>query len=102
MRSAPPVIPAQAGIQLALRKELGPRFRGDDRIEIMATCPRIRIDRLLVERGLFESRAKAQAAIAAGLVTADGVTVAQAIRRSRGRCRAAAPSRRILTSRAAA
>jgi 23S rRNA (cytidine1920-2'-O)/16S rRNA (cytidine1409-2'-O)-methyltransferase len=36
---------------------------------------RIRIDRLLVERGLFESRAKAQAAIAAGLVTADGVTV---------------------------
>jgi 23S rRNA (cytidine1920-2'-O)/16S rRNA (cytidine1409-2'-O)-methyltransferase len=38
---------------------------------------RIRIDRLLVERGLFESRAKAQAAIAAGLVTADGVTVAK-------------------------
>ena len=31
----------------------------------------IRIDRLLVERGLFESRAKAQAAIAAGRVTAD-------------------------------
>ena len=30
-----------------------------------------RIDRLLVERGLFDSRAKAQAAIAAGLVTAD-------------------------------
>ena len=39
---------------------------------------RVRIDRLLVERGLFESRAKAQAAIAAGLVTADGVTVAKA------------------------
>jgi 23S rRNA (cytidine1920-2'-O)/16S rRNA (cytidine1409-2'-O)-methyltransferase len=33
---------------------------------------RVRIDRLLVERGLFESRAKAQQAIAAGLVTADG------------------------------
>ena len=33
--------------------------------------PRIRIDRLLVERGLFESRAKAQAAIAAGRVSAD-------------------------------
>lgn len=33
---------------------------------------RVRIDRLLVERGLFESRAKAQAAIAAGGVTADG------------------------------
>ena len=30
-----------------------------------------RIDRLLVERGLFESRAKAQAAIEAGLVRAD-------------------------------
>src|SRR3974390_483877 len=34
---------------------------------------RMRADRLLVERGLFESRAKAQAAIAAGLVIADGV-----------------------------
>jgi len=33
--------------------------------------PRERADRLLVARGLFESRAKAQAAIAAGLVTAD-------------------------------
>src|SRR5947209_3050560 len=31
---------------------------------------RMRADRLLVERGLFESRAKAQAAIAAGLVIA--------------------------------
>jgi 23S rRNA (cytidine1920-2'-O)/16S rRNA (cytidine1409-2'-O)-methyltransferase len=36
---------------------------------------RVRIDRLLVERGLFESRAKAQAAIAAGLVTADDVPI---------------------------
>jgi 23S rRNA (cytidine1920-2'-O)/16S rRNA (cytidine1409-2'-O)-methyltransferase len=34
---------------------------------------RLRADRLLVERGLFESRAKAQEAIAAGTVTADGV-----------------------------
>ena len=41
----------------------------------MAT--RQRIDRLLVERGLFESRAKAQAAIAAGRVTADDATVAR-------------------------
>src|SRR5262245_35078824 len=41
----------------------------------MAT--RRRIDRLLVERGLFESRAKAQAAIAAGQVTADGTIVAK-------------------------
>jgi 23S rRNA (cytidine1920-2'-O)/16S rRNA (cytidine1409-2'-O)-methyltransferase len=38
---------------------------------------RIRIDRLLVERGFFESRAKAQAAVAAGLVTADDVTVVE-------------------------
>ena len=37
--------------------------------------PRLRADRLLVERGLFESRAKAQAAIAAGLVTADEAPV---------------------------
>lgn len=40
--------------------------------------PRLRADRLLVERGLFESRAKAQAAIEAGLVSADGVTVRKA------------------------
>jgi len=39
---------------------------------------RQRADRLLVERGLFESRAKAQAAIAAGLVTADNVPVTKA------------------------
>jgi len=39
---------------------------------------RRRIDLLLVERGLFESRAKAQAAIAAGLVSANGVTVTKA------------------------
>jgi 23S rRNA (cytidine1920-2'-O)/16S rRNA (cytidine1409-2'-O)-methyltransferase len=36
---------------------------------------RERADRLLVSRGLFESRARAQAAIAAGLVSADGVAV---------------------------
>ena len=40
--------------------------------------PRMRADRLLVERGLFESRAKAQAAIEAGLVNANGVTVRKA------------------------
>src|ERR1700730_7618833 len=34
---------------------------------------RKRADQLLVERGLFESRTHAQAAIAAGLVTADGI-----------------------------
>ena len=36
-----------------------------------------RIDLLLVERGLFDSRARAQAAIAAGRVTADGRVVAK-------------------------
>jgi len=36
---------------------------------------RKRADVALVERGLFESRARAQAAIAAGLVTADGVLI---------------------------
>jgi 23S rRNA (cytidine1920-2'-O)/16S rRNA (cytidine1409-2'-O)-methyltransferase len=40
--------------------------------------PRLRADRLLVERGLFESRAKAQAAIAAGLVTANDAPVRKA------------------------
>jgi 23S rRNA (cytidine1920-2'-O)/16S rRNA (cytidine1409-2'-O)-methyltransferase len=39
---------------------------------------RMRVDRLLVERGLFESRAKAQAAIDAGLVAADDVPVTKA------------------------
>lgn len=39
---------------------------------------RKRADQLLVERGLFESRARAQAAIAAGLVLADGVVVRKA------------------------
>jgi 23S rRNA (cytidine1920-2'-O)/16S rRNA (cytidine1409-2'-O)-methyltransferase len=39
---------------------------------------RRRADRLLVERGLFESRAKAQAAIAAGRVIADDRLVAKA------------------------
>lgn len=37
--------------------------------------PRIRADLLLVQRGLAESRAKAQAAIEAGGVTADGLMV---------------------------
>src|SRR5262245_40659598 len=40
--------------------------------------PRLRADRLLVERGLFASRAKAQAAISAGLVTANDVVVGKA------------------------
>src|SRR6202035_5809774 len=40
-----------------------------------AMMSRERADRLLVARGLFESRARAQAAIAAGLVRADGVRV---------------------------
>src|SRR5215213_539645 len=38
---------------------------------------RMRADRLLVDRGLFESRAKAQAAIEAGGVTADGALVSK-------------------------
>ncbi|MDO9560830.1 MAG: TlyA family RNA methyltransferase [Bradyrhizobium sp.] len=40
--------------------------------------PRKRADMLLVERGLFESRARAQAAIEAGLVTADNRQVRKA------------------------
>jgi 23S rRNA (cytidine1920-2'-O)/16S rRNA (cytidine1409-2'-O)-methyltransferase len=39
---------------------------------------RRRADVLLVERGMFESRVRAQAAIAAGLVTADGVPIRKA------------------------
>ena len=40
-------------------------------------APRKRADVLLVERGLFESRARARAAIEAGLVIADGKQVAK-------------------------
>ncbi|MGH6673457.1 MAG: TlyA family RNA methyltransferase [Xanthobacteraceae bacterium] len=40
--------------------------------------PKQRADRLLVARGLFESRARAQAAIAAGRVVADGQPVRKA------------------------
>jgi 23S rRNA (cytidine1920-2'-O)/16S rRNA (cytidine1409-2'-O)-methyltransferase len=42
------------------------------------SSPRKRADVLLVERGLFESRARARAAIEAGGVTADGKPVAKA------------------------
>ncbi|WP_375456455.1 TlyA family RNA methyltransferase [uncultured Methylobacterium sp.] len=45
------------------------------------TRDRIRADLLLVEHGHFESRARAQAAIAAGLVRADGRPVARASER---------------------
>ena len=40
--------------------------------------PKTRIDRLLVARGLFDSRARAQDAIAAGLVKANGKVIAKA------------------------
>jgi len=43
-----------------------------------AMTTRERVDRLLVARGLFESRARAQAAITAGRVTADGSLVRKA------------------------
>jgi len=42
------------------------------------TAKKDRADRVLVARGLFDSRARAQAAIEAGLVTADGKVVAKA------------------------
>ncbi|WP_371348696.1 TlyA family RNA methyltransferase [Ancylobacter sp. IITR112] len=42
-----------------------------------APAGRGRADRVLVERGFFDSRARAQAAIAAGLVSADGKRVAK-------------------------
>jgi 23S rRNA (cytidine1920-2'-O)/16S rRNA (cytidine1409-2'-O)-methyltransferase len=44
----------------------------------MTTPERLRADKLLVERGLFDSRAKAQAAIEAGLVAANGAIVRKA------------------------
>jgi 23S rRNA (cytidine1920-2'-O)/16S rRNA (cytidine1409-2'-O)-methyltransferase len=55
------------------RTEAGPTA-----YNLSAMIIRQRADRLLVERGLFESRARAQAAIAAGRVTADGLPVRKA------------------------
>ena len=51
--------------------------RREGRSGAMGKTPktRVRADQLLVARGLSESRARAQASIAAGLVTADGVKV---------------------------
>ena len=63
---------------------------------------RKRADLLLVERGLFESRARAQAAIEAGLVTANDKPVLKASESIRRRRRAAGASPRIPLSRAAA
>ena len=48
-----------------------------------ARAMRKRADMLLVERGVFASRARAQEAIAAGLVSADGVARAQGLRTDR-------------------
>jgi 23S rRNA (cytidine1920-2'-O)/16S rRNA (cytidine1409-2'-O)-methyltransferase len=56
---------------MAGEKKLSPSRRG-------ATTVRRRADLLLVERGLFDSRAKAQAAIAAGRVTAADLPVRKA------------------------
>jgi 23S rRNA (cytidine1920-2'-O)/16S rRNA (cytidine1409-2'-O)-methyltransferase len=48
------------------------------RIQLLSMNTRERADRLLVARGFYESRARAQAAIAAGLVSADGMVVRKA------------------------
>jgi 23S rRNA (cytidine1920-2'-O)/16S rRNA (cytidine1409-2'-O)-methyltransferase len=51
----------------------------DERADCVMSKPtRLRADRLLVERGLFDSRAQAQAAIEAGLVNANAATVRKA------------------------
>ena len=49
-----------------------------DTVPATAMTTRLRADRLLVERGLFDSRAKAHAAIEAGLVRANGAVVRKA------------------------
>ncbi len=69
----------------ALRPRLRMTLLGDDKISRHAEPPRsgvskhaLRADLLLVGRGLFESRAKARAAIEACGVTADGAPVTRA------------------------
>src|SRR3984893_9752018 len=56
----------------------GPRHRAQEIQPKGTMTDRVRIDRLLVERGLFESRAKAQAAIEAGLVVGNEMPVTKA------------------------
>ena len=66
--------------------------------------PRKRADMLLVERGLFESRARAQAAIEAGLVTANDKQVtkpSEGIAGRRGAAGAAGASLRVARRRQA-
>jgi len=60
---------------------VGSRTGRAKRIKPVKIDDRPRADNLLVERGVFESRAQAQAAIEAGGVTADGVLVARASQR---------------------
>jgi hypothetical protein len=65
------------GVQLnPKRPSAASRAKGPDEA-------RKRIDILLVETGLFDSRAKARAAIEAGLVTADGKVFTKPARHGR-------------------
>ena len=75
-----------------------PRKRGG--LNLMTN--RQRADRLLVERGLFESRARAQAAIAAGRVTRRRRRVQQGRPMRSPPAPSSRPSRSILSCRAAA
>src|SRR3954454_22818856 len=58
-----------------MRAHRGPAHRCCRGLMVSKPPARKRADVLLVERGLFESRARAQAAIEAGLVAADGKPV---------------------------
>ncbi len=61
-----------------MRDVAGPSHKAAQLAKARPMTTRMRVDRLLVERGLFDSRAKAQAAIAAGGVTADDKLVQKA------------------------
>ena len=63
------------------------------------TSRRKRVDVLLVERGLFESRARARAAIDAGGVTADGRPGAESVGDDRRQCRIVRAARAPYVSR---
>src|SRR5580704_4366936 len=64
--------------RLGSRLPSGPSRAGPHILLVQTMTERMRVDRLLVERGLFESRAQAQAAIEAGLVVANEMTVGKA------------------------
>jgi 23S rRNA (cytidine1920-2'-O)/16S rRNA (cytidine1409-2'-O)-methyltransferase len=72
-RAATPIDPSTVATASGAPLAPGPTY-----CYVSTMTSRVRVDRLLVELGLFESRAQAQAAIEAGLVVANEIPVTKA------------------------